>query len=339
MKFERIPIHKVDLDRQNPRITQFQSAEQSFDTNEESNDWLQNILLQPHGSEEYGPNSDELQKSIRAAGTIIEPVILIKDKGRYTCIEGNTRLAIYRKFSQLPDISKESDWSTIPALVHTDMEKDLIDNLRLQAHFVGKKEWTPYSKGLFIYQLIHAGRHLEDIKKIVGGSDSKIAASLAAYHLFQDHYVPLFNPEKDNQHPKKQKFGQFYEYCRKASIRDALADHAGSEKKASDTFARWVKKDKFSKIFDIRKLPEVLADKDAKKAFVSGDTPIAEVISQYLTSEKGNPLDKVSIYHLSDELGARLADLKKNNKKLVEKDMEGLDYLKVELSIFFDSED
>ena len=45
----------------------------------------------------------------------------------------------------------------------------------------------------------------------------------------------------------KQKFGQFYEYCRKASIRDALADHAGSEKKASDTFARWVKKDKFSK--------------------------------------------------------------------------------------------
>ena len=79
MKFERIPIHKVDLDRQNPRITQFQSAEQSFDTNEESNDWLQNILLQPHGSEEYGPNSDELQKSIRAAGTIIEPVILIKD--------------------------------------------------------------------------------------------------------------------------------------------------------------------------------------------------------------------------------------------------------------------
>ena len=35
MKFERIPIHKVDLDRQNPRITQFQSAEQSFDTNEE----------------------------------------------------------------------------------------------------------------------------------------------------------------------------------------------------------------------------------------------------------------------------------------------------------------
>ena len=78
MKFERIPIHKVDLDRQNPRITQFQSAEQSFDTNEESNDWLQNILLQPHGSEEYGPNADELQKSIRAAGTILREIHVLQ---------------------------------------------------------------------------------------------------------------------------------------------------------------------------------------------------------------------------------------------------------------------
>ena len=37
-----------------------------YDSDSEQQAWLESILLQPHGSEEYGPDAEELQKSIRA---------------------------------------------------------------------------------------------------------------------------------------------------------------------------------------------------------------------------------------------------------------------------------
>ena len=70
--------------------------------------------------------------------------------------------------------SHNETWKSIPSLVHKKLSEEAIDALRLQAHFVGKKEWTPYAKGRYITRLIKKGMEMEDIKQIVGGSDSKI---------------------------------------------------------------------------------------------------------------------------------------------------------------------
>ncbi len=339
MKFEHIPITKIDLDKDNPRIGHFDGANKAYDSDSEQQAWLESILLQPHGSEEYGPDAEELQKSIRAAGTIIEPIILIKNSDRYVCIEGNTRLAIYRKFSDDANISQENNWDSIPALVYENMDKSLIDNLRLQAHFVGKKEWTPYSKGLFIHKLLHAGRQVEDIKKIVGGSDSKITANLEAFHMFQEHFVPLFSPEKDGINPPKKRFTQFAEYCSRSSIRAALEDHAGSEKKARDIFSKWVRDEKIGQIRDVRKIPDILSNKDAKEAFLKGKESVAEVAAQYLSTSNKTPLNNSTLADLAEELGDRLSIINKHKKNLSEKDLSGLDYLSIELGIFLDSKE
>ena len=337
MKFERIPITKIDLDKDNPRVGHFDGANKSYDSESEQQEWLQDILLQPHGSEEYGPDAHELQKSIRAAGTIIEPIILVKNSDRYVCIEGNTRLAIYRKFASDENISKENNWDSIPALVYENMESQLIDNLRLQAHFVGKKEWTPYSKGLFINKMIHGGRNVEDIKKIVGGSDAKISANLRAFHMFQEHFSPLFSPEKDGINPPKKRFTQFAEYCSRQTIKDALADFAGSEKKAKDIFSKWVKDEKIGQIRDVRKIPEILSNNDAKEAFIKGKKTVAEIAAEYLSTNKKSSLDNSTIADLAEELGDRLSTANKHKKNLPEKDLSALEYLGVELGIYLDS--
>ena len=111
-------------------------------------------------SEEYGPDAEEAQKIYtRNTGTIIEPIILIKNSDRYVCIEGNTRLAIYRKFSDDANISQENNWDSIPALVYENMDKSLIDNLRLQAHFVGKRNGLPTQRVyLFINCYMQEGK-------------------------------------------------------------------------------------------------------------------------------------------------------------------------------------
>src|SRR5262249_17855450 len=113
-KHEFLPIDSVQLDIGNPRIAKFlemypgePTAEQIF------------IALGAGGDEketESGPTFNKLKQSIITNGSIIQPIIVNRSEGdRNTCIDGNTRLALYRSFR---DEKVTGDWSTIPAVVY-----------------------------------------------------------------------------------------------------------------------------------------------------------------------------------------------------------------------------
>ena len=165
MKYEIVDIKKIKLDPENPRIAD-KLGNRKFDSIEEQNSLIASYLRGDTGNTEAGPSCSELEKSIHSSKGIIEPIILLSEgDGQYLCIEGNTRLSIYLSFSndQYPD---EKEWKKIPSLVHDELTVSQIDELRLQAHFVGKKEWTPYAKGRYITQLVKSGTSLDDIKKL-----------------------------------------------------------------------------------------------------------------------------------------------------------------------------
>jgi hypothetical protein len=63
----------------------------------------------------------KLKNSILSSNGIVQPIIVNRVGGRIICIEGNTRVAIYRSF--MGD-KVAGDWTKIPAMVYTDLPED-----------------------------------------------------------------------------------------------------------------------------------------------------------------------------------------------------------------------
>src|SRR5215469_5164727 len=144
-----LPLDQVELDRTNPRIRRFlemYSGEPSYDQIA--------LALDVAGSDDDAKGAttpEKLRNSILTNGGIMQPIVVNKTAdGHYVCIEGNTRLYIYRAFRSE---NVEGDWSEIPALVHEGLTQSDVDAIRLQAHLVGPRPWDAYSKAKYLWEL------------------------------------------------------------------------------------------------------------------------------------------------------------------------------------------
>jgi hypothetical protein len=92
--FENVPVADLELDRGNPRIRRF--LEMYPDPTPE-----QIYLALGAGGEPAGEGAssfDRLKNSILSSKGIVQPIIVNRTGGKIICIEGNTRVAIYRSF-------------------------------------------------------------------------------------------------------------------------------------------------------------------------------------------------------------------------------------------------
>ena len=95
-KAERIPVDNIVLDNSNPRIKHYLGMYTVL--NEEHM-----LLALGAGAEDEGSSTalgsyERLKHSIRASGGIIQSIIVKPlEEGHFLCIEGNTRVAIYRQ--------------------------------------------------------------------------------------------------------------------------------------------------------------------------------------------------------------------------------------------------
>jgi len=94
---------------------------------------------------------EKLKQSIITNGGIIQPVILNRRQdGTLMCVEGNTRVALYKHFQK---IGVKGSWTHIPALVHDEFDEASVHAIRLQIHLVGTRPSDPYSKAKYLYEL------------------------------------------------------------------------------------------------------------------------------------------------------------------------------------------
>lgn len=272
MKYQEIDTTKVILDVNNPRISDILVGVEGSD--DEIQDFIKDHLTGDTGNSEPGPSCLELKKSIYQSKGIIEPIIVLDKKdGTYLCVEGNTRLSIYLKY--IEEYSSESTWKKIPSLVHEELSISQIDALRLQAHFVGKKEWTPYAKGRYITKLIDSDMQLSDIKDIVGGSDAKIRANYHAYDAYKKFYEPLFLDDEDGLLPDKQKMSMFTAVPKGGRHALALEERGHNLK----DFALWVKEDKVGSANDVRRFfDQVMINDEAYKTFIKSGKKLSDAI-------------------------------------------------------------
>ena len=257
-----VEIDKIVLDTGNPRIKHF--LEIYTDLNEESMLLALGAGAENEGISDSRGSYERLKNSIKASGGIIQPIILKPHaNGTYLCIEGNTRVAIYRELRKQDQSSGGSgeNWKTIPAIVSERMEDLEAHKIRLQVHLVGNRPWDPYSKAKYLTELreVHE-MPFSELVSLCGGSRRDVQQSLSAYRDMEAHYRPVLDDEGDFD---PSRFSAFLE-LQKPGIKDAIF-RAGYDENA---FSRWVDKRKVFPLNSVRRLPQILQNGEAKRTFL-----------------------------------------------------------------------
>ena len=282
----------LDLDFTNPRI---QNYLQNYPEESRSGELLAMLL---------GTGTDScasLKESIKEHGGIINPIIVNHfPDGRYVVIEGNTRLQIYRDFIR---DNVPGNWNKIRAIIYENLENNEMHSIRLQAHLVGPRDWDAYAKAKYLTFLSDEEKMpMKELLAYCGGSSkaSEIRYMIQAYKDMRDIYAPLC--EDDTQFDQK-KFSGFVE-LQKKNVVESLQLH-GYDK---TDFAQWMVDEKFSRLEDVRRLPQILNSKRARQAFLKHDTAAAKKI---LEAEDITPdsLKNVTYEMLANELSKRMFDI------------------------------
>lgn len=132
-----VPVADIELDRTKPRIRKFLEMYTEAPTAD------QIYLALGAAGDDEGESStsfDKLRNSILTNGGIIHPVILNRRAdGSLICIEGNTRVALYKNFI---DEKVAANWTHIHALVHDQMDDTQADAIRCRC------TWSEHALGI-----------------------------------------------------------------------------------------------------------------------------------------------------------------------------------------------
>lgn len=254
-KYTTIPTERVGFDRDNPRIKV--ALEKYGDKLDEQR--IRFALQTATEGLSTTSSYRSLKDSIRAARGISIPIVVWPDGESYVCVDGNTRLAIYR---ELDDEGAPGDWTEIACLVLDDPEPLDIETIRVTAHLVGAREWPAYEKARYLHYL----RNVEfmDYDEMIarcGGNKNTITQQIDAFHDMNTYYRDVNSDDAF----KVDRFSGFVE-LQKADVKDSIFS-AGFD---LNDFGRWIRDGQIFKLADVRKLPRVLADDEAKDTFVNG---------------------------------------------------------------------
>ena len=253
--YSLIPTQQIDFDRENPRIKV--ALEKYGDKLDEQR--IRFALRTATEGSASASSYRSLKDSVRAARGISVPIVVWPNNGRFVCVDGNTRLTIYH---ELHEEGASGDWAAINCLVLKDPTERDIETIRVTAHLVGAREWPAYEKARYLHYL----RNVEfmDYDEMIarcGGNKTAITQQIDAYHDMNEFYRDVNSDDAF----KVDRFSGFVE-LQKSGVKDAIFT-AGLD---LHDFGQWIRDGQIYRLADVRKLPRVLADDEAKDTFVTG---------------------------------------------------------------------
>jgi hypothetical protein len=268
-KHEFLNVSEIELDLSNPRIARFLEIYEGKPTAE------QFFMALGAGGEESdgsGPTFHKLKQSIITNGGVIQSIVVNRTRdSRQICIDGNTRVALYRSFLQ---DGVEGNWNVIPALVYEDLDEEDCDAVRLQAHLVGPRQWDPYSKAKYLTYLRNK-QHFPFSRLVdyCGGSQKAVKESIDAYSDMENYYRPLLESDSDFD---THRFSGFVE-LQKSAVKPAISKANFS----LHDFATWIHERKIDTLAEVRWLPSILKNKKATEVFLkAGATEAYKVLDR-----------------------------------------------------------
>ncbi len=253
--YSLVPTHQIDFDRENPRI---KVALEKY--GDKLDDQRIRFALQTATEGSASTSSyRSLKDSIRAARGISVPIVVWPTNGRFVCVDGNTRLTIYY---ELHEESAPGDWTAINCLVLDDPDQRDIETIRVTAHLVGARDWPAYEKARYLHYLRNVEfMDYDDLIARCGGNKTTITQQIDAYHDMNEYYRDVNSDDAF----KVDRFSGFVE-LQKTDVKDSIYS-AGFD---LHDFGRWIRDGQIYRLADVRKLPRVLADDEAKDTFVNG---------------------------------------------------------------------
>jgi hypothetical protein len=263
-KLMSLPIDSIKLDEENPRIKQ--CLENYTTVTPEAIA----LALWDSGDGDAATSYRVLRDSIKDSGGIIHPIVVNhEDNGDYVAIEGNTRLQIYKDFVQK---NVPGEWSQITALVYEGLTKVEKHSIRLQSHLVGPRDWDPYSKAKYLYQLSEIEMlPMNSIVNMCGGNKNEITKAIDAYKYMKMYYEPY--AKSRGLEPDTRDYSKFREH-ENARIKSAI-QHKGYPE---NQFAKWVVDENIDKAQSVRLIPAIMRNKEAHDTFLKGNLTEAETV-------------------------------------------------------------
>lgn len=129
------------------------------------------------------PSVRKLIPQIKKDGGLQDPIIVRID--RRQVIEGNSRLAVYRK---LMYETRDDQWAHIRCLVVSELTDDQQTRLLGQAHLHGKTEWSRYAKALFCSRWVEEDKKdISTLVKLSGFTADAIRKNVTIIHLMKEN--------------------------------------------------------------------------------------------------------------------------------------------------------
>ena len=299
--YTMLDINEIEFDTDNPRI---KKALEKF--GDRLNPERIHFALTTAGTADTGASSyASLRDSIRAARGITIPITVVTRNGGYTCIDGNTRLAVYKEFASK---GEEGNWTTIKTIIRSNANPEDIERIRVSAHLVGAREWPAYEKARYLHYLRNQ-RFMDygQMIQLCGGNRSDIERQIEAYHDMNRFYRDMV----DDQAFKIDRFSGFVE-LQKRGVKEAIWE-ANFD---LEDFGEWIRDGKIWRLRDVRQLPKVLADPEARQIFVEGGPRSIEDAVNLLrqrttttTAEADATLTSASVFQLAEALARRIDEM------------------------------
>jgi len=175
---EVMSIDEVRLNPENPRI-RFQIQHRKGGKTLDPDELIELIREQP--------GYDALQKGIRKAGGLYEPVIVRHDG---LVVEGNTRAAVYMTLHR--GNKADARWTKMPvARLPKTVPESALARLMASYHVAGKTVWRPYAQADQIYHLRNThGLTLAQIADETRMSEREVEQYLEAYEYLVKEVLP-----------------------------------------------------------------------------------------------------------------------------------------------------
>ena len=285
--YAELHIHDLKFLEYNPRVYACTHGQVGFNklTPEEQQEIIGKELAKQ-------PSVKNLLPEIERHGGLFDHILVRWDTKQV--VEGNSRLAAYRKLYENSDHS--DDWEHIPCNVIKKFSDKQQAAFLSEIHVKGKTQWSAYEKANFAYVRYDTGKStFEEVAEIFGESPSTIrkrVKSIKLMNVNNDHNLSHFsyyevwaNDQKINKELKELKKND-------AKLGNLLEDKLLKEIK---NFGRYENKNSFT-AQDIRnKSPIVIAKPRVLKKYVRGEISLDEAYQRAKISGVEENIKKATV--------------------------------------------
>lgn len=276
----RVNIDDVRLDKDNPRLKYQQMLYPNMS--------LVDLL--------FNENDTRLLKDDINKNGLIDPPYLRRDEdGKFTAIEGNRRTACMTKLhAEFPHDTRFATMFARILPVDTPAAKQAL--LMAQFHISGKLKWDAHERAGHVYDMwAHLDVSMEQLKSTLHMGEPAIRQMVEAYRMLNDHYKTIDNGKYQAAADGKWSF--FAEFFKQKVFREkvmATKDGATPDPFFRDRFCRWVGEGRLPRAEDVRKLPAILADANAKVEFEQ--RPAIEAFEAAVNIAEADPASKSKFF-------------------------------------------